>query len=241
MEQNKLDEQVKTSLESRRLQPSNDAWNTLSSRLEVKDKKSNRKIVWYTGIAASVVGLLFVAVQFYNAKPIAPIVVDAPVVKQKNTQVAVDDLETSKNILEKTQPTLPVDKFKVDALEKGIVPATALEKTNVVLKGKSDEATPNKEPLTFEEQKIQDVVAKVQVLKSQNQDVSDAVIDALLLEAQKEIRLKQLFDTGTGVVDAGKLLREVETDLDQSFRTKVFEALKSSFSTVKTVVAQRND
>lgn len=245
MEQNKFDEHIKANLESRRLQPSNNAWNKLSTRLEAEDKKPNRNTFWYVGIAASVAGLLFVAFQFYNTKPTAPVIVDTPTVKQKNnTQVTVDDLETSRNILEKTEAALPVYKFKVNAIEKGIEPVVALESGHMGSKEKSDVVKPNKElkePLTFEEQKIQDVVAKVQDLKSKNQEVSDAVIDALLLEAQKEIKLKQLFDTSTGIVDANKLLREVETDLDQSFRSKVFEAIKSSFSTVKTVVAQRND
>ncbi len=78
-------------------------------------------------------------------------------------------------------------------------------------------------------------------LKSKNQEVTDEVIDALLLEAQKEIRFNKSYNNSTGIVDANMLLQEVETDLDQSFRSKVFDAIKASFGTVKTVVAQRNN
>ena len=97
------------------------------------------------------------------------------------------------------------------------------------------------EPLTFEEQKIKDVVAKVHTLKSENKTITNADIDALLIEAQKEIALNRLYNETNGTVDASALLQDVENELDQSFRSKVFEAIKASYNTVKTTVAQRND
>ena len=84
-------------------------------------------------------------------------------------------------------------------------------------------------------------MAQVKNLKDKNQEVSDAAIDALLLQAQKEIRFEKLYNKTIGVVDANLLLEEVENDLDQSFRSKVFEAIKASYGTVKTAVAQRNN
>jgi len=78
-------------------------------------------------------------------------------------------------------------------------------------------------------------------LKDYNKEVTDEAIDALLLQAQKEITLKKLYNVSTRVVDADLLLQDVEADLDQSFRTKVFETLKASYNTVKTAVAQRNN
>ena len=95
--------------------------------------------------------------------------------------------------------------------------------------------------LSFEEQQIKDVVAKVEAMKNNNESVSEDDIDALLMQAQKEIRLNNLINETTGVVDANALLQDVEADLDQSFRSKVFEALKSSYNSVKTAVAQRNN
>jgi len=42
------------------------------------------------------------------------------------------------------------------------------------------------------------------------------------------------------LVDANALLQDVEAELQDSFRTRVFETLKSTFKTVKTAVADRN-
>lgn len=53
--------------------------------------------------------------------------------------------------------------------------------------------------------------------------------------------MEKLYNTTTGVVDANLLLESVEQDLDESFRNKVFDALKANYNKVKTAVAQRNE
>ncbi|MBN2868356.1 MAG: hypothetical protein JXK08_06775, partial [Flavobacteriaceae bacterium] len=90
--------------------------------------------------------------------------------------------------------------------------------------------------------KIQELVAQVQNLKDKNKTVTDSEIDALLEQAQNEIRLqKEIYNNATGVVDAKALLSEVEQELDESFRDKAFKALKENFDFIKTAIANRND
>ncbi|HUH29651.1 hypothetical protein [Gelidibacter sp.] len=93
----------------------------------------------------------------------------------------------------------------------------------------------------LEDIKVTEIVAQIQDLKSKGQTVTDADIDALLVQAQKEIRYQTMTQEGTLVVDANALLQDVESDLQQSFRNKIFEALKNSYETVKTAVAERNN
>ncbi|MBP0903105.1 hypothetical protein ACFSKN_14115 [Mariniflexile gromovii] len=247
MELNKFDNNIKEKLEARSLQPSSHAWKKLSERLDHQDKKQNKKTFWWLGIAASMVGVLFVAFQFFNTEAVKPKLVDSPTVIQKNEniQVAVDEVETQEKVIKEpenksNQEKLPQkEKLMHHANEHPI--AISRENNSVKAEKPIQLDKVNEESLTLEEQKIQDVVAKVQVLKSQNIEVTDAVIDNLLLEAQKEIRFKRMYNTTTGIVDANMLLQEVEEDLDQSFRSKVFEAIKASYSTVKSAVAQRNN
>ncbi|MFD0835219.1 hypothetical protein ACFQ0I_05550 [Mariniflexile aquimaris] len=233
MEQNKFDEQVKASLENRRLQPSTDAWEKLSNRLDAGAKKKHNNAFWYIGIAASIIGILLVALPIYNTKPVVvPVIVDTPLEKQiKRSEVAVEAIQVANDVSKSTKPIEQVDRVNDNSV------LNESETTNVVTK----KTVLKQEVLTFEDQKINEVVAKVEDLKSKNQVVTDEVIDALLLEAQKQIRFKKSYNNSTGIVDANMLLQEVETDLDQSFRSKVFDAIKASFGTVKTVVAQRND
>ena len=150
----------------------------------------------------------------------------------KHTEkVAVEAIKVANDVSKSTKPIEQVDKINDNSVLNGS------ENTSVVTK----KTVLQQKVLTFEEQKITEVVAKVEELKSKNQEVTDEVIDALLLEAQKEIRFNKSYNNSTGIVDANMLLQVVETDLDQSFRSKVFDAIKASFGTVKTVVAQRND
>ena len=94
---------------------------------------------------------------------------------------------------------------------------------------------------TFEDLKLQEIVAQVQALKKTNKTVSDAEINALLDQAQKEIMLNKLYNEATKTVDADALLQDVEADLEQSFRERAFKAIKSGYEYVKTAVAERNN
>ena len=89
--------------------------------------------------------------------------------------------------------------------------------------------------------KLQEVVAKVQELKKANNTVSEAEINALLDQAQKEIALHKLYNESTKKVDANALLQDVEADLEQSFRDRAFKAIKLGYNYVKTTVAERNN
>ena len=53
--------------------------------------------------------------------------------------------------------------------------------------------------------------------------------------------MQKLYNEATNKVDANALLQSVEDDLEQSFRAKVFDAIKSGYESVKTAVAERNN
>ena len=84
-------------------------------------------------------------------------------------------------------------------------------------------------------------MAQIQELKNANDVVTEDEIDALLNEAEKAIFKEKIKSANTQTVDADALLQDVEADLQQSFRDRVFEALKTSYETVKTAVAERNN
>lgn len=251
----KFEDNIKDKLENRRLKPSADAWDTLSDRLDNQDKKKNNKPVWWLGIAASIIGVLFVVSQFTNkVEDIEPVIVDSPeqienkqieplspTEKEENQQETINEKtnETSdyKKILK--EKSVIINEMNTNQPETAIAVQETKKEEKDIIHNTSVEAI--KEELSFEEQKIQDVVAKVNALKDDNVAVTDDDINALLLEAQKEIKLNKIINQTTGVVDANALLQDVEADLDQSFRNKVFEAIKSSYNSVKTAVAQRNN
>ncbi|WJJ96624.1 hypothetical protein [Algibacter luteus] len=243
MAPNNIENSIKDKLEKRALTPSVDAWSKLSNKLDIQEKKQNNKAYWWLGIAASIIGVVFVVSQFLNdnTQEIGiPKIADSPEVIQDEKSNAIVLENTDLNTVE----DLSASPIEIHDLKKVQDIVTVVKKNELaekeVAKTTSIVETPRKE-LSFEEQKIQDVVAQVQIMKNENQEITDADIEQLLIEAQKEIKLNRLNNETLNMVDANALLQDVEQELDQSFRSKVFEALKSSFDSVKTAVAQRND
>lgn len=249
----KFEEDIKDKLDKRTLQPSNNAWSKLSERLGNQGKKRNNKPVLWVGLAASIVGILLITSQLFNNEAVVDnvpkiVVIPEAVEQNKNKDIAVEESID----IESTSKNTQIDKEKVvkESVKKRILVRPEFNKkqtaiaqeisTEKLKKASLNPVEVTREPLTFEQKKIQAVANQIQALKDNNAVTYDA-IDALLLEAQKEIRLNQLYNETTGMVDANLLLQDVEAELDQSFRSKVFEAIKASYGTVKTAVAQRND
>jgi len=244
---------IKDKLDERRLKPSTDAWGKLSERLDNQDKKNNKKPYWWLGFAASIVGVLFIVSQFLtNETKVndAPKIVNTPEVIQgnKTTTIAIDDKVSvgieDVQVKAKKETIQKVEAQKLVNTKKGQELVASVNEYKMVSKEKTSSiatAELPKKHVTFEEQKIQDVITQVQNMQDENIVITDADIEVLLEEAQKEINRNRLYNETTGVVDANALLQDVEAELDQSFRSKVFEALKSGYNSVKTAVAQRND
>lgn len=86
--------------------------------------------------------------------------------------------------------------------------------------------------------KVAGVVAQVQQMESNNIEVTEEEINKLLQKAQREITSERIINSDR--VSATALLQDVEAELDETFKERVFQALKTGFQKVKTAVAERN-
>ncbi|HMB99819.1 MAG TPA: hypothetical protein VKN14_02155, partial [Flavobacteriaceae bacterium] len=59
MAQDNFDENIKDKLENRTIKPTEKAWNKLSEQLDTLGRKKPNTTLWWFGIAASIVGVLF--------------------------------------------------------------------------------------------------------------------------------------------------------------------------------------
>jgi len=87
--------------------------------------------------------------------------------------------------------------------------------------------------------KIAGVAKEIKELEKNNGVVTEGELDALLRKAQKEITTQHILKSNT--VNASALLLDVELELDESFKDRVFEALKTGFERLKTTVAERDN
>ncbi len=261
----KFEEQLKDKLEKRSIQPSQDAWNKLSDKLDKAEDKQNNKGFWWLGIAATVVGVLLALTFVFksNTEIVEPTIVDTKtenvidtkvlqnkeVLKESNTLVVEqkDITETKNNQTKNTNTQIDKAPLKtiVNQKQEAIIKEVDANSTAVANTNTTDATKPNIEKtvevLSFEDQKVKDVVAQIQQLQKDNKEVTTEEIDALLEVAQKEITMQKLYNEATNKVDANALLQSVEDDLEQSFRAKVFDAIKSGYESVKTAVAERNN
>ena len=274
----KFEENIKDKLEQRRLEPSQDAWEMLSDRLENNSKKKNNNIFFYIGIAASIVGVLLVytlLIKTSNEAEGIQEVVDTEI-KNESFQAPLQEVTTEQTQIADTseEEVVPTMEVKENAKEEIFQKSNSEYVVSNAVQSKTEsETTPQKSALNqpinelseaaavasvtnkpenkqiekplneldYESAKVIEVVAQIEALESRGDKVTDAEIDALLKQAERDILKQRLYNETTRTVNADALLKGVEEDLEESFRARVFQNLKSSFNSVKTAVAARNN
>ncbi|GAB5475830.1 MAG: hypothetical protein Mars2KO_39290 [Maribacter sp.] len=246
MAPNKFEKHIKKELENREIQPSSDAWLKLSDRLDDTSAEQPRKkgYLWYA-VAACFIGLIVLSTIFF--KGTAPVSEPAIQVVEDATKSGEEVEDFSKD----TTPHPPVEvvineeapKQKVErkpTIEKKEILET--ENANTQLADSSEKvevplSDPSEEIIKT---KLMEVLAQVDALEQNQEQITDAEVDSLLRKAQEELLTGPLFRNDQSV-DAMALLSEVENELDKSFRDQIFESLKSGFLKVRTAVADRNN
>ena len=258
MEPYKFEQDIKNKLEKRTIQPSANSWDKLEGSLQNNDHKKNNKLLWFMGLAASIVGILVVVSIFLKEQTAknTPIIVTSPELKSEESTIEVasekfmnEDVNSEKidgnkptNNSLKTTSKKPIYNSIKQHNEVGI----AFNKLDTDVVEKEEKIAAAKEVLnvtniSLEEQKIDSVILQITNLKLHYTIVTNSDIDALLFKAQQELALQKIVDESVKTVDAFKLLQDVEADLDKSIRVKFLETLKLNFENMKTVIAQRND
>lgn len=239
----KFEENIKEKLEKRTLQPTSQAWNKLSEKLDTDAKKSSNKSIWWLGLAASLVGILFLVNVFFKTSETNnqnPVLVDIETNNIENVQnendkqpdesiVTLEEL----NIEDKTLSEEKIETVKIEKKSKNY-PVNNTSVTQVETNQELEETI--NQPIV-ETELIESTIVDTNI--QQNSDRTETDIDALLRNAQQNIANKN--QTKSYAIDAQSLLQDVEEDLDESFRAKVFETIKSNYKKVKTAVAERNE
>jgi hypothetical protein len=242
----KFEENIKDKLEKRTIEPSRQAWDSLSDRLSSDSKGTSNKTVWFLGIAASVVGILFMLNMFFSTSVTniqEPVIVD--------TETIEVDVPQKKNNLESKEPIVDIEadylddasiseeKLKIYETRKASVVPERHQVKNTSIANVSD----NREPEESVSNSIIELpsteIELTQIDRQEPNKKTETDIDALLLKAQEKIANTNTITSRS--IDPNALLQDVEEDIDESFRAKVFETIKTNYKKVKTAVAERNN
>ncbi len=255
----KFEENIKETLSERSITPSEDSWNRLASKLD-EGKNKKRTPIWWA-IAAGFVGLViigsllfkgegnekqqeFVEIDTQNEFVQPETELESPkteiATQQPETKVIVEreNLEKQQKPLEK-KPEIVIARVKntptvIQESQEIIIPKSEVSISEVA----TTDITNDKSAF---ETKVDQVVSDILDLQAQNSEVSEAEVVALLDAAQDDLKNKPLINPLTQKVDAMALLDQVEFDLEQSFRDKVFDALGDGYSKIRTAMADRNN
>ncbi|MBW8200156.1 hypothetical protein [Flagellimonas abyssi] len=236
----KLEKHIKEKLEERTIAPSKGAWDKIAP--QVTEPAPRKRNTWFPyAVAASFVGIVLVSLFFFtngDAEAERLQVVETEVQEkaeikseEKAEKEAVTEVETEV-VGTEVEPREP----EVNTEFQQPTSYTAVAEQEVK-EPFQDKTKINSDKLIA--QKVEEVVAQVQILEDAKQEVTDAEVDSLLRAAQRQILTDKLF-ADSGSVDAMSLLAEVEDELDESFRDQIFDALKSGYLKLRTAVADRN-
>lgn len=255
----KFEENIKDKLDKRTMQPPIEAWAKLSSRLDAQEKNASKSRFWWFGIAASIVALLCITSLVFKTPItlIKPAIVDVNTKSEIKTNGAVasekSEVLNQENLIitqQKPAQELSAMPQKETAIHKSVTKMVTTKKqhkfntviaTQVIKRVEQNIKEESVASLNLETVKKNAVVVQIENLNKGVVGVTDQEIDNLLQKAEIELFKYKLQDENIKTVTASNLLQEVETDLEQSFRTKVFEKLKNNYDSVKTAVANRNN
>lgn len=234
MEPEKFENKLKGLLEEREIKPSAGSWEQLEQRLEQREKGTNPYLVWL-GATAAVAVIFFTLGTFYNS----PVPVDTPqMVEEPVESQILEEKKTEPEILQiaaseekSAEKKSLAEKPSKNAIFETPVGSTSEEESQLATEVSSEAPAaviPESKALLAEKQSE---IAEQKIPSK----VSDTEIEALLLLATAELKSDPAF-----TVDAKDLLHQVEYELDQSFRQKVFEVVKEGISKAKTAVANRD-
>lgn len=243
MERLKYEDRFKKELKGREITPSGGSWEKLRDRLDAEEHRSVRSW-WWTGIAASVAAGIVIAALVFSGKEteVVPQVVDSPaqeVIQEDSGRDEYTEGKITEHFSPATEKKNPAVAERKEQSERQKQSAGSVAQT-VPGTGKAG-STDNQ--VILREQEVgmpEDIrISEVSAPLEASREVSDAEIDALLRKATLQISTERSEEIVRGI-DAGDLLRDVESELEQSFRKKVLEVLQDGFSRAKNAVANRN-
>lgn len=242
----KFEENMRERLEQREIKPSASAWERIEQGLDTSAKRKYKINYGWLLLAASFIGIVILSGKLFFSKDQehTPQVVESPIeeiktqietttpAEQKQIIIVEEKATSEKLVLSQEKPVEEGRKEAVEILKKeGIATAETL-------KNKPSLEAPVQQKIDDE---VDALLAKVHEQQNTGLAYSDAEIDQLLREAQRDIISEKIFDNERNTVSAEALLYEVEEELDPSFRDRIFEALKEGFLKAREAVASRNN
>jgi hypothetical protein len=224
MAQHKIDNQIKSKLNTREIQPSSQAWDRLDAMLTVSENKKSKKGYGMLFVAASVVLFFGLGFFIFNQNEEPKINNSTPVLTSVDEDInSIKNNKTGIISTEKTKPILVQN--KVNYLK--------------TLSNKKSEGI--KELVKGENVADEKIDSNSQLPTPNSQHPSP---EKLLVEVpvnQKEIPSNKKNSVTSKIkIDAASLLSTVEKELDENHKETTLDKLTKKFQDAKSAIVNRN-
>ncbi|MGM0932192.1 MAG: hypothetical protein ACQEWD_01965 [Bacteroidota bacterium] len=244
----RFEEQAERKLRERQIAPSAGSWEKLEAKLG-KDEGKSKFRTWWPLLAAIMILAFLAGSLFFRTTPESPAIVEEPAETVPENTPEIENFEAPVQLASEEKKTRPAQNKKVESSEEIpqqptpeikreelVVASSEIENHHFELENIS--LTPPVQEETHIKTQLEEAIAMV-VSEQAEKDLTEAEVDNLLLEAASRLTRQQVFEDN-GSVNASALLADVETELDQSFRKKVFELLKEGFEEASYAFTNRN-
>ena len=237
MEPNKLETQIKEQLNSREIQPSSLAWDRLDAMLTVVEEKKNNRFHFLNyrniGIAASIMIIVSLGTFYFSTKE--------ELIKPENN-VVIGNINRKSNVnssklvnvkkeeqVEVTRYYKPQTHFKVS---QKVAVQTKATVNSVIIQDKEIEYQ-SKEVITHNQfpkgvEPLQEILVS-NTIKVNALDLLAAVDKPTISNTNSKIK-----------INANSILSQVDGELDQTFREKVFTRVIKNYKEIKVALQARN-
>lgn len=227
MEKYNIDEQLQRKFGERIITPSPNAWERIAYNRKQQQKRK-RKLLLYKIAAVIVISLGLFGLFINNKTGTMP---QEKVVQ--GTKITVPVFEKQAKVI-----TATVRKQAVVALPPAQQAPVAHNKSKPVL---VDSITKQHMGIALQQlelQKANEVAYSINHLAQQKGSVTEDDVEALLLNAQKEIAMEGLKNKSLPANDTA-LLKEAEIQVENNFREKTLGIFKHKFRTIKIALSDK--
>jgi hypothetical protein len=218
MAQHKLDNQIKSKLNTREIQPSAQAWDRLDAMLTVSENKKSKKGYGWFFVAAAVVLFFGLGFFIFNQNEEPKINLSTPVVTTSKDEI--DSVKTNKTAIISTENTKPI-------LVQNEASFSKKEEKNL----KSVE----KKELVNEENILEGKITPNSQLPSSEK----LLVEVKVNEKESPLNKKNSV-TSKIKIDAASLLSTVEKELDENYKETTLDKLTKKFQDAKSALVNRN-
>lgn len=259
MEPMKFEKYIKKKLDKRKIEPSSGAWERVAEQLRQNEQKKKTWIWPKIAVAVGFIGILIFSVPFLLPTESAtefPIVAVPHNTKSSDDQITVASEENregeqSTDVVsaEAEKETKRTEKRftnpKNELMVNEVLPSSEGQSHTQDFASSQKHAETTKKLAPAVERSITEEVnrllAAVQTAEQKGAKVSDDTIESLLAQAREKIVKNRVYEEETQHLSATALLQSVENELDQSFRERVFDALRDGFIKTREAIVSRNE